>query len=1222
MIHVTDVLFSGCFEKLDLVQKFRREKPRRVWISTRCTYWCPWTSLNYRTVEKQAVLNKYRRNERKMFKLLIPFIAEMSQEFPQTEFFWEWPTRCYGWNEPVIQELAPIFHSQDRDWLYCRIDGCRYDLRSERGNLLRKSWTIACSSPSFYSIYKCKTCTGSHEHEHIHGVETSRSAYYPWKMVKSIAQTWRQELYPDKWRRVLHTIVPQSMTREEQLHALQLFPLESDLPSKKAVEPDEKEVQLWKQQLLKFHKAAGHPNNYNLARIIREAGKERWQIEAAMDLKCDDCLALKPGSTSSGKVPPASMRPLPRAWEMVGMDTTEWTPHGSKVKLLLLILMDLATKFKVVCCLKKYPLYEMQHEKTTDLLDAFCKYWLADKPKPRFLIPDNAKPMISKQMRTVLSDMNIIIDPPPAKESWAHGLVERAVQEVKTVSSKLALSHPALEPDTVVALATHALNSTEYVHGYSSFQWVYGQQFTFTEEDEQTLARLSPDVPSHQFVDLLVRRADAEDIARKTRAQRVLTQLRNSKVRQPLQVFHPMDLVKIWRSYSSEGGSRGGMKKLGRPQWLGPGRVVFHEVVAGQQPQDDRRHIVWVVIGGYVHRCSVHSVRKVTERERLDFELTSPEDPSTWYSLKDMLPKRSYIDITSEEPHPDEHETVSLPAAPDRSTVAYVPTHRHLTKHGPRRPVEPSPHEPLNDYGVSSQPAVTTDDSGVLGNVPFGSHADSSSHVVEPESKKPRTEAEDELLFLSYMEQADEGYVLTVDIELNSQREKERFIQQPTLMLVQKLRDCEVRYEKLRPEHKKLFDKAKSKEVNSFISNAALRRCLDWEEEQEAANSGRVMRCRWVLTWKPTPDESLEEAQQEVRDHPDTTALTSDGKRKAKARIVLLGFEHPDLLKDSYKTSSPVQAVLTRNVSYQLVLEEGWDIEGMDMSTAFLQTLPSEESKRLWTYGVRELREALQVPEGGVLRILKNFYGSTSAPRNLWENVDSALKSLGAIKIKGDPCFWLWLEPFEDPTGASQFRPLGFMSGHVDDFHRAGRRENAKWISICEQIDKLYKWGSVKHNAYRHAGTDLQMVNDQQFGRCLIVDQQYYVETLQDVEVDPQRFSQPQLDLSAREVSSCRSSLGALQWLAVQTQPMICGRCNLLLTELSTNPKMSIAQEIQDMVRELRKKNSVLKFFKLPGVKHWTDLVVVGLGDQAHNNRPRGGSTGGMVVFLGGPDIS
>ena len=113
-------------------------------------------------------------------------------------------------------------------------------------------------------------------------------------------------------------------------------------------------------------------------------------------------------------------------------------------------------------------------------LDAFCKCWLADKPKPRFLIPDNAKPMISKQMRTVLSDMNILIDPPPAKESWAHGLVERAVQEVKTVSSKLALSHPALEPETVVALATHALNSTFSVGVWSAVHFYRRRRASFS----------------------------------------------------------------------------------------------------------------------------------------------------------------------------------------------------------------------------------------------------------------------------------------------------------------------------------------------------------------------------------------------------------------------------------------------------------------------------------------------------------------------------------------------------------------------------------------------------------------------------------------------------------------------------------------------------------------------------------------------------------------------
>ena len=49
------------------------------------------------------------------------------------------------------------------------------------------------------------------------------------------------------------------------------------------------QLRLWKIQLLKYHKAAGHPNNYNLARIIKDSGKAKWQVEAALRLECDDC---------------------------------------------------------------------------------------------------------------------------------------------------------------------------------------------------------------------------------------------------------------------------------------------------------------------------------------------------------------------------------------------------------------------------------------------------------------------------------------------------------------------------------------------------------------------------------------------------------------------------------------------------------------------------------------------------------------------------------------------------------------------------------------------------------------------------------------------------------------------------------------------------------------------------------------------------------------------
>ena len=44
-----------------------------------------------------------------------------------------------------------------------------------------------------------------------------------------------------------------------------------------------------------------------------------------------------------------------------------------------------------------------------------------------------------------------------------------------------------------------------------------------------------------------------------------------------------------------------------------------------------------------------------------------------------------------------------------------------------------------------------------------------------------------------------------------------------------------------------------------------------------------------------------------------------------------------------------------------------------------------------------------------------------------------------------------------------------------------------------------------------------------------------------------------------------------------------------------------------------------LLFKKLETVSGWQEIVVIALGDQARNNRPDGGSTGGLTSFLGGP---
>ena len=150
-------------------------------------------------------------------------------------------------------------------------------------------------------------------------------------------------------------------------------------------------------------------------------------------------------------------------------------------------------------------------------------------------------------------------------------------------------------------------------------------------------------------------------------------------------------------------------------------------------------------------------------------------------------------------------------------------------------------------------------------------------------------------------------------------------------------------------EHKELFAPVKQKEVNSFVKAQAVCRALDEKELREAFGSNRIMRARWVLTWKLTPPENLSTAREEEKSSPTTTTYTKEGDRKAKARIVLLGYEHPDLLRPEFRTASPVCSTLGRNLLYTLTCVYDWEMQGLDLAPAFLQTQPTAADQDLWT---------------------------------------------------------------------------------------------------------------------------------------------------------------------------------------------------------------------------------------------------------------------------------
>ena len=65
---------------------------------------------------------------------------------------------------------------------------------------------------------------------------------------------------------------------------------------------------------------------------------------------------------------------------------------------------------------------------------------------------------------------------PPDGESWAHGISERAVGQIKETASFIQQSLPEQDPVLSLAMATSAMNNTEFVKGYTSIQWAFGTQ--------------------------------------------------------------------------------------------------------------------------------------------------------------------------------------------------------------------------------------------------------------------------------------------------------------------------------------------------------------------------------------------------------------------------------------------------------------------------------------------------------------------------------------------------------------------------------------------------------------------------------------------------------------------------------------------------------------------------------------------------------------------------
>ena len=140
-----------------------------------------------------------------------------------------------------------------------------------------------------------------------------------------------------------------------------------------------------------------------------------------------------------------------------------------------------------------------------------------------------------------------------------------------------------------------------------------------------------------------------------------------------------------------------------------------------------------------------------------------------------------------------------------------------------------------------------------------------------------------------------------------------------------------------------------------------------------------------------------------------------------------MGYQHPELT--SVPTAAPTLRKMSRHLLLQACALHKLRVHFGDVSSAFLQTSASEEHQELAIKAPPEVGYLFSHSEGKparYVRLMKSFYGLTSAPRAWWLDITQKLSQLAWKPMSTDQCLWC---RYSDDGELK-----GVIGIHVDDF--------------------------------------------------------------------------------------------------------------------------------------------------------------------------------------------
>ncbi len=189
----------------------------------------------------------------------------------------------------------------------------------------------------------------------------------------------------------------------------------------------------------------------------------------------------------------------------------------------------------------------------------------------------------------------------------------------------------------------------------------------------------------------------------------------------------------------------------------------------------------------------------------------------------------------------------------------------------------------------------------------------------------------------------------------------------------------------------------------------------------ERPNDKNVVSCKWVFKIKKDKEGKVE---------------------RYKARLVARGFTQ-ELGFDYEETFAPVAKFDSIRFLIALANEKDWEIEQMDVNTAFLYGEIDKEIFMEQPDGFQEGKE-----KDLVCKLEKGLYGLKQAGRLWYKKLDEELQGLGFIRMKSENCLYILVDKEKEAEI--------YILTYVDDLILAARSRE-KLIRLKERLMKIFK---------------------------------------------------------------------------------------------------------------------------------------------------------------------